>query len=1246
MRLFSWIIVFLALLNVAFLASLPLFSASASRHLEFSRPDAIPEPKQLPEKREEPLVPVEELHEELRLPRVDTSLTDEHSQAALAAYEDGDYERAFKESILSLDPAPLEKNELVQALGTEDAVQKPNGREANRAVEEALQPILRDKSPHEVAVRLNNAAAMWILAFYNGDPYRFPSNPEKARVLAQKARTLADRIASGTEELAYQAADLDPSYCPAFLNLTLFNGMQYHAPPTYPGLERASVSSGGNWTDFYAAEGCDDPALLYHLAQVSIVLGDTKTTLQLINSLQDKPRWAGLAHSLRGDVYYWEGLYSLGRANEPRPFTAQRYFNLALEEYTAALALQPDDPAIRHGKALTYLELGEVDKAIREAETALKANPASIRLQQTLVSAHQAKGDYATAARLERDFLSTQRPAPEQPALVPYSAISHGTDRYSQLRVQVGESGSAGAAFFDDEVIQPFEPSFYYSDTANWYAPFGLSQYREEYQYYSLLRNDLLSGEHTAFSEDLEHTPGEVRRNKSTLLLIGMEKLLRNPEALPTGEAQLAIDDYLASQGDPYYAGSGEPEPQGNDPFYKEAGNFFREYEQYNNALRIYRVWQNELESDDASSWRRAKVRNLIGEALFLKGSSAEADGNLAEARNNYGEALAAFDQAVQLRPDWPPYAVRQAFMHEKLENYAEAEELYRGSLDTMKQPAEWIEGYEEQADFYDPDNYQAAKHLGDVLLKQADESADNRNHKAAQAGYDEAIEAYRLALEQFGGSTPNAAAVNNLGIALLEKRHYDRSIKILKTLVKPSTAEVTQKECVLFWEAAGDPVPEGCKEFPTLPGTPDENNPVFHLNLGWAYELNEQPEGAKEHYLAAVKSNPSFHPAMNDLGVMAVKNDRDLEEAKSYFNAALKSKEDYAHASHNLGVALLNSDPHNFLAAQEYLARATEEDPSLSEASYDYISDNGLYFLNLSLTGSVPPGWKFAKDAETSTGMVSGLVLLLLLGRIAFGYARTRFRGAIIKKILSSARRLSYNILLLLPFLKWGIDVLKWCMKKLDVPSSRDWWITPVALLVSAPAVVVVIGWDLLRVDSEAKWVMLGVLLYLVVVTLLVHHAGHALAALWFRMRFQEALWPMGIVQAAALVVIGGPAVAPVPASVSERADAEGKERERSLIYLAGPVASILFAVGLFFLFLISYIPLLRLGAILSLAVAVVSLLLLPPLDGGMVSKGRYTRWVLVVGAVLAFLWTLVYFSNQLYCIQSPGDYCWGVWF
>ena len=100
-RLVSLTIVVLASLGVASLVALPLLVRRAAERTDFARPGALPSEPQLPEKREEPLVPVSELHEALRLPRVDITPTGDHSKASITAYRAGHYEKAFEESVLA-----------------------------------------------------------------------------------------------------------------------------------------------------------------------------------------------------------------------------------------------------------------------------------------------------------------------------------------------------------------------------------------------------------------------------------------------------------------------------------------------------------------------------------------------------------------------------------------------------------------------------------------------------------------------------------------------------------------------------------------------------------------------------------------------------------------------------------------------------------------------------------------------------------------------------------------------------------------------------------------------------------------------------------------------------------------------------------------------------------------------------------------------------------------------------------------
>ena len=1251
-RVISWTVVVVAVLNVVYLITLPPLAGNAAERLDLPRPASLPPPAEPPEPRAEPVAPVEELREELRLPRVDESPDDEHSRASLAAYREGDYETAFEEAVLAMDPAPLPENGLYRALTTvsvrsriEDVVIKPSGRRATGVVDRALQPVMREGDPEEMAARLNNAAVMLFLHTYEDyEPVPYEEIPVDTWV---------------AEELAYQAAELRPDSCPALMNLTLFGGMRHGVLLETAFGVQADLDHGGKgdtWADYYPEASCDEPAFLYYRAQTSFTatglsgygVPAIEEALRLADRLQEDPRWAGLAHSLKGDANYWAGVYAVERTKTPRPFTADRHFEAALREYDAALALQPDDPAIRHGKALVYLQQGKaatrddvneavLDKAIEEARAALDAAPGSPRLQQTLVRAHEEKGDHETAAELGRRHLSGERPALAPLTIVPYSAISHGADVYLEARAVSPEGGGAGGAFTDDEVIEPYVSRPYAADLPfAAFVPGGFLRYLDELRNYELLRDDVLGSDYASFREDLATVPEGVRRNERTLVLAGIARLLDQPEDVvaPRAETQAAIDAYLELPEKITFLPSGpsgsEPQWQGNDVFYREAGNLLREHKRYEDAVRLYGIWQAELERTGADELRRAEAHKVLGEARFLCGDDAG--------------ALAAFERAEGLRPSWPPYVTRQAFIHEKLEDYGRAEELYRRALETMREPADWMSPTELQSEepmeIYYPDGYQASKHLGDVLLRQAE--------AAGAAGeedrYARAARAYGDALEAGLGAPSAAAAVNNLGIALLKSGEHERSVEVLETLVLPPPDPLrTDAEEMRLLRALAGPrgIPDAWKE-PNIasPPTPDENNPVFHLNLGWAHELNGKPKEAEEQYLAAVKSNPTFHPALNDLGVLAAEGERP-EEAKAYFGAALDVKPDYAHASHNLGVTLLRSGPRGFLAGQGYLSRAVVQDPSLSQASYGHIFDNGLYFLELSLAGRVPPDWEFAEVAEEGVGVVSLLALALLLGRAGLGFARAKAQETILGRLFSEARRRGQAARL--PRLLGRAREGWFRFLGFGVPTSGGPWSTPLALLVSAPAVALVMGWGLLWTGSEGRLLMLTTLFYLVVVSLLVHQAGHILVAMRFGMKTRGAPWPAGIVQALGLVAIGGPAVAPAPADLLE--GGEGRDRERSLVYLAGPAASILFAVLLFGAFFVGPVPLLRLAATVNLSLAAVSLLLLPPLDGAMVGgQGRYARLLFWTGAALAVLAVVAYFGNDLFCRLGPGGSCWGI--
>jgi Zn-dependent protease len=141
-----------------------------------------------------------------------------------------------------------------------------------------------------------------------------------------------------------------------------------------------------------------------------------------------------------------------------------------------------------------------------------------------------------------------------------------------------------------------------------------------------------------------------------------------------------------------------------------------------------------------------------------------------------------------------------------------------------------------------------------------------------------------------------------------------------------------------------------------------------------------------------------------------------------------------------------------------------------------------------------------------------------------------------------------------------------------------------------------------------------------------LVHHAGHAVMALRSRLRVTDSPWPAGIAQAVVLVAVGGPFVAPMPATSVE---GEAEERRRHLVLLAGPLATICLAVVIYALYTITHIPLFRFGAILNLGLAAASLLLLPPLEGATIGNGHYHRWVLSAAIFVTVMSTLIVITS-----------------
>jgi hypothetical protein len=93
------------------------------------------------------------------------------------------------------------------------------------------------------------------------------------------------------------------------------------------------------------------------------------------------------------------------------------------------------------------------------------------------------------------------------------------------------------------------------------------------------LRYDLLIGNYVALHNDLKNTPESVLQDPQTVLLIAIDRLLNQPEKWIAPKWPEAGDD------DKY-----RYTPENRNRLYVQVGNYFRQHEQYEQALRVYSI--------------------------------------------------------------------------------------------------------------------------------------------------------------------------------------------------------------------------------------------------------------------------------------------------------------------------------------------------------------------------------------------------------------------------------------------------------------------------------------------------------------------------------------------------------------------------------------------------------------------------------------------------------------------------------
>ncbi|MCW6053074.1 tetratricopeptide repeat protein [Lyngbya sp. CCAP 1446/10] len=264
---------------------------------------------------------------------------------------------------------------------------------------------------------------------------------------------------------------------------------------------------------------------------------------------------------------------------------------------------------------------------------------------------------------------------------------------------------------------------------------------------------------------------------------------------------------------------------------------------------------------------------------------------------SKFEEALAAYDRAITLRPDYAEVWQEKAKTLYELKKYKESQSAYdkaielkpeyleawtgRGyALDKLQQSKEAIASFDNALKIQ-PDYPAAWEGRGDALL-------DSQRYEEAIASYEKAV--------QF---QPNLyQAWYNRGQAYQNLKQYDRAVESYQQAVE-----------IKF-----------------------DNSDAWY-NLGNVFlELNKNQE-ALEAYEKAVRFQPNFYQAWYSKGIALLKMRRHEEAVESY-EKAVKLKPDSSQAWYNLGWSY--HELRKYEAAIECYSKALDLNPKESQAWYN----------------------------------------------------------------------------------------------------------------------------------------------------------------------------------------------------------------------------------------------------------------------------------------------------------------------
>lgn len=171
--------------------------------------------------------------------------------------------------------------------------------------------------------------------------------------------------------------------------------------------------------------------------------------------------------------------------------------------------------------------------------------------------------------------------------------------------------------------------------------------------------------------------------------------------------------------------------------------------------------------------------------------------------------------------------------------------------------------------------------------------------------------------------------------------------------------------------------------------------------------------------------------------------------------------------------------------------------------------------------------------------------------------------------------------------------------------------------LLISALVITFIFAYP----PAGGTWLVVFLIYFLFIgLGFAVHEMAHKLMAQKLGAWSEFRMWKEGLMFALVMRILGGPVFIAPGATMWAKPFASKDDHGK--VSVAGPITNI--AMALAFAVLGLFVPLMSIGTVINLQLAMFNLLPFPPLDGYKVMNWKPALWVLLFGASLALQWVI----------------------